>query len=46
MNPLKQFLKLHSLELQARACIDRSSAQKLIRKADKAKQKLEGSRCR
>ena len=46
MNPLKQFLKLHRLELQARACLDRSSAQKLIRKAEKAKQKLADARCR
>ena len=45
MNPLKQFLKLHRLELEARACVDRSSAQKLIRKAEKAKRKLEDSRC-
>ena len=46
MNPLKQFLKLHRLELQARACVVRSTAQKLIKKAEKAKQKLEGSSCR
>tara|TARA_A100001388_G_scaffold4964_1_gene3602 strand:- start:2442 stop:2582 length:141 start_codon:yes stop_codon:yes gene_type:complete len=45
MNPLKQFLKLHRFELEARACVDRSSAQKLIRKAEKAKRKLEDSRC-
>ena len=37
MNPLKQFLKLHRLELEARACVDRSYAQKLIRKAENAK---------
>ena len=43
MNPLKQFLKLHRLELEARACVDRSYAQKLIRKAENAKRKLEGS---
>ena len=30
MNPLKQFLKLHRLELQARACVDRSSAMTLV----------------
>ena len=45
MNPLKQFLKLHRLELEARACVDRFSAQKLIRKAEKAKRKLEDSHC-
>ena len=44
MNPLKQFLKLHDLELQARICSDRVTAQKLIKKASKDKQKLEGDR--
>ena len=44
MNPLKQFLKLRDLELQARICSDRVTAQKLIKKASKVKQKLEGNR--
>ena len=44
MNPLKQFLKLQAIESQARNCGDRASAQKLIRKANKVKSKLEGSR--
>ena len=43
MNPLKQFLKLQRIELQARTCSDRATAQKLIKKAGKVKQKLEGS---
>ena len=37
--------ELHRLKLEARACVDRSSAQKLIRKAEKAKRKLEDLRC-
>ena len=44
MNPLKQFLKPNKIELRARTCSDRATAQKLIKKADKVKQKLKGSR--
>jgi hypothetical protein len=40
MNPLKQYKKLQALNVKAEQCLSREEAQKLIRKADKAHNKL------
>ncbi|WP_320668180.1 hypothetical protein [Prochlorococcus sp. MIT 1307] len=40
MNETKQHAKLLKLQAKAENCISRKEAQKLIRKADKAHQKL------
>lgn len=41
MNPLKQYKKLQALNVKAEQCLSREEAQKLIRKADKAHNKLD-----
>ena len=40
MNPLKQHRKLQALNVKAEQCLSREEAQELIRKADKAHDKL------
>ena len=40
MNPLKQYKKLQTLNVLAEQCLTREEAQKVIRKADKAHDKL------
>ena len=40
MNPLKQHKKLQALNVKAEQCLSREEAQELIRKADKAHDKL------
>jgi hypothetical protein len=40
MTELKQLLRILSIEEQARTCLTRAEAQRLIRKGDKAKRKL------
>ena len=42
MNPTKQHAKLLKTMTKADACVDRHTAQKLIKKADKIRAKLEG----
>ena len=42
MNPIKQHAKLLKTMTKADACVDRNTAQKLIKKADKIRAKLEG----
>ena len=41
MNPAKQHLKLVKTMTKADECLDRKTAQKLIKKADKIQHKLE-----
>lgn len=41
MNPLKQYKKLQALNVRAEQCLSREEAQELIRKADKAHNKLD-----
>jgi len=41
MNPIKQLHKLVKTMTKADECLDRKTAQKLIRKADKIRAKLE-----
>ena len=40
MNPEKQHSKLLKLQAKAEACISREEAQKILKKSDKAKNKL------
>ena len=40
MNPAKQYAKLIKTMTKADACVDRNTAQKLIKKADKIRAKL------
>lgn len=40
MNPEKQHRKLHNLNVEADQCTSREEAQEIIRKADKAHNKL------
>ena len=41
MNPAKQHAKLIKTMTKANECVDRNTAQKLIKKADKIRAKLE-----
>ena len=41
MNPDKQHLKLIKTMIKADECVDRNTAQKLIKKADKIRAKLD-----
>jgi hypothetical protein len=40
MNPIKQYQKLIKTMVKADACVNRHTAQKLIKKADKISRKL------
>ena len=40
MNPDKQYAKLLKLQAKAEACLSREEAQKILKKSDKAKNKL------
>jgi hypothetical protein len=40
MNPLKQYKKLQTLNVKAERCLTREEAQEVIKKADKARNKL------
>jgi hypothetical protein len=41
MNPIKQHAKLYKLNVKAQECISREDAQKILKKANKAQQKLQ-----
>ena len=41
MNPAKQHAKLFKTMIKADECVDRNTAQKLIKKADKIRAKLD-----